>query len=340
MSRSSSRAVDDAIRACYRGNDPWPQTRDRVVAALGRLVPIDAVFAATADPDTLLFSSGWADDVLRPSGVAFLDNEYSSFHDVNRFADLAAAPRPIGTLDQATQGDWAVSTRWRTVMAPLGFGDELRVALRLPPATWGFLCLHREGASSFSRAEMAAVERVAPHAAEAIRRSLSTDAPAPVDEALVLVQDDVVIGCSTGAPDILEAIEGRSVGLGGPLPLVLRGVVRHLQAMDPPEDAPPARLDVAERSRADDGRPAATTIRTLEGAVLEVHATRMELSRDNGAVALTMLRPSAASLIGLRLASYGLTVAQRRVATLVLQGRSTREIMNLSGSASTRCRTT
>jgi DNA-binding CsgD family transcriptional regulator len=98
--------------------------------------------------------------------------------------------------------------------------------------------------------------------------------------------------------------------------------------MDPPEDAPPARLDVAERSRADDGRPAATTIRTLEGAVLEVHATRMELSRDNGAVALTMLRPSAASLIGLRLASYGLTVAQRRVATLVLQGRSTREIMN------------
>src|SRR6185295_18655972 len=92
------------------------------------------------------------------------------FEDVNRFAALARAPRPVATLDRATASRRAASARFREIMNPLGFGDELRVALRAGAVTWGFLCLHRAGNTSFSGTEIALLERLVPHAAEAIRR--------------------------------------------------------------------------------------------------------------------------------------------------------------------------
>jgi DNA-binding CsgD family transcriptional regulator len=111
---------------------------------------------------------------------------------------------------------------------------------------------------------------------------------------------------------MLEAIDGRTVKLGDPLPLVMRGVVHRLEELE----------------RQSSGRqPAAATLRTTDGSFVEIHATRLELPAGERAVALTMNPPSTASLTGLRLATHGLTAAQRRVAMLVLQGRSTREIM-------------
>lgn len=65
---------------------------------------------AAADPDTLLFTSAFADEALVEAGPLFLDNEFGPCRDVNRFVDLARA-----------------SARWREIMGPLGTGDELRV---------------------------------------------------------------------------------------------------------------------------------------------------------------------------------------------------------------------
>jgi DNA-binding CsgD family transcriptional regulator len=58
-----------------------------------------------------------------------------------------------------------------------------------------------------------------------------------------------------------------------------------------------------------------------------VHATRLLGRAGTDGVALTLTPPTSVSLAGIRLAAHGLTPAQVRVAKLVLQGRSTREIM-------------
>ena len=315
MVSGSARGIGGAIRACYttREGETWPDLRNRVMAQLRRTVPIDAAFVATADPETLLFSSGWQDEPLRPWGPAFVDAEFASAPDVNRFADLVRGARTASTLDEATGGDRSMSTRWRTIMAPMGLGDELRVVLHTSSATWGYLCLHREGASSFSPEEVTALEQLAPHAAEAIRRTMPVLAPAaPHDGGLLLCDDDLLVSWSEGGSDMLQRLDGRAV-LGDPLPLVLRGVVRRLEAIERDPDGA--------------GRAAAGLVVTRDGSVIAVHASRLTGRDGDGGIALSLSPATGPSFVGMRLAALGLTPAQVRVARSVLRGLSTREIM-------------
>ena len=60
--------------------------------------------------------------------------------------------------------------------------------------------------------------------------------------------------------------------------------------------------------------------------MLEVHAARMTGAGGQNPVAITLAPAGAAARSGLLLAARGLTPAQRRVASAVLRGLSTREI--------------
>src|SRR5215213_3828185 len=123
--------METVIRACYSAGDDLATLRHRFLRALNRAVRFDAAFFAAADPDTLLFTSAFADDALTAAGPLFLDNEFAPSHDVNRFADLAHATEPVASLDQATGGDRRASARWREIMDPLGLGDEARAAFQV-----------------------------------------------------------------------------------------------------------------------------------------------------------------------------------------------------------------
>ena len=93
-----------------------------------RLVPADAAFFATADPESLLFTGGFAEEPLGTATPLFLDNEFGA-EDVNKFAALATSSSHVASLDSVTLGDRFASPRYREIMRPLGLGDELRVAL-------------------------------------------------------------------------------------------------------------------------------------------------------------------------------------------------------------------
>lgn len=312
MPRTAVPGIGDVIRACYAPGDRWSSIQDRLLTRLRKTVPIEAAFVATADPGTLLFSSVWADELLRPWGAEFLDNEFGSPPDVNRFVDLARSAQPVVTLDEATRGDRAVSARSRTIMTPIGLGDELRVALRAGNATWGFICLHREGASPFTSAEVSALLQIGPHVAEAMRRTTASLASSDAGSALLVCENGNITSCSERAAELLEEFDS-PVALGAPLPLVLRGVIRRLEAI--------------ERDPEASEHPAAAMVTTRRGTLLTVHATRLFGSSGSDAVALSLAPPSGASLAAMRLAAHGLTPAQVKVATLVLRGLSTREIM-------------
>jgi DNA-binding CsgD family transcriptional regulator len=305
-------AVQGVVRACYTAGEDLGAVRGLLLHALGRVVPFDAAFMAGADPDTLLFTSAFADDALIASGLLFLDNEFGACPDVNRFVDLARSGDPVASLDDATSGQRAESARWRQIMSPLGMGDELRVALRVDGTTWGFLCLHRSGATGFSTDEMAVLRKVAPHAGEAMRRVTvaATDAPAGASEAVILVADDNVLAVG-GA---VEEIEGGPLIVGRNLPLPLAGVVRRLEAIergDAGVDGPPATIRMASRS----------------GALVTVHASRLRDASGGGPVVVTIAPARPAERSSLLLAAHGLTPAQCRVANLVLQGRTTSQIV-------------
>jgi hypothetical protein len=76
----AARREGDLVRRCYAGLD-GPAFQAEVVRSIHALMPVDAVFFATADPATLLFTGAAAEDPLAAATAQFLDNEFGQ-HDV------------------------------------------------------------------------------------------------------------------------------------------------------------------------------------------------------------------------------------------------------------------
>jgi DNA-binding CsgD family transcriptional regulator len=310
---SPGAAVDSIVRACYVADDDLVGLRDRFLTALRRVVPVDAAFVAIADPESLLFTHAWQEEPLVPAADAFLDVEFGATPDVNRFVDLANGASMVNTLDNATEGRRADSARYREAIAPLGLGDEMRVALRAGANTWGFLCLHRSGASSFTDDEAGVLHAVAPHVATAIRRivaaSISDDAAAP-GRGVLIVGADHVVAMTGSAEAWLSDLVDAPVGVGDRLPPVLQALVRRLAQTDSSRHA-----------------VAHVQLPTTSGMLVTVDAARLSSVEGDGNVVVTFAPSVQSERAGFLMSVYDLTTAQRRVAALVLQGRTTRQIM-------------
>ena len=303
--RNLTAAIADA---CRSGLDP-DALRNAVLPRLRRAVPIDALWWATVDPATLLFTQAHRDGLPEDIGPYFVQNELLA-DDANKWTDLARSRDGVRTLIEATAGDLERSARYRDIFRPLGLSDELRVALRTRGACWGYMCLHREGPDGFSAAEAGFVGRIAPYLAEGIRLGLlvrdaimeRADAPG-----LVLLADDGTLVGSNGPADVwLDEL--RDPAADRLLPIELYAVVAELRgAAD--SSAPPPRLRV----------------RTRAGRWVVIHASWLgSQARETAAV---IIEPAPAIEIApLLMAAYGLTPRERAVTGLVCSGLSTREV--------------
>ena len=222
MGRGSraARREADLVRRCYAGLD-GAAFQAGAVRAIHALLPVDAVFFATADPVTLLFTGAAADDPLAAATAQFLDNEFGH-HDVNKFQSLAAGAQHVATLDAATRGQRAASARYREIMSPLGLGDELRAALVTPAGCWGYLCLHRaDSPHGFTPAEVRLIGRLAPHLGNGCRHSLTVPPRDPsgmtatAPGVVVLHPDLTVAAIATAVDERGEPDCARSVALAG-----------------------------------------------------------------------------------------------------------------------------
>lgn len=301
------RVERELVRQCHAGLS-LPDLRQRVLRSLRRVVPVDAAFVATADPATLLFTGAHAEEPLASSTARFLENEFSAA-DVNRFAGLATASRHVSSLDLATHGDRFASPRYGEIMRPLGLGDELRAALVAGAECWGYLCLHRaDGGQGFTARELELVARIGPHVAAGIRDATARSAgrAGPPRPGVLIVSDDLALVASTPEAEALaELIDGGP----GELPVAVQALVSALLA--------------AERGRGP--MPLGSTVRARTGEWLHLSASRLSGAAGRSvSVVLDPTRPGAAAAA--RLAGLALTPREAEVATLVLRGRSTREI--------------
>jgi DNA-binding CsgD family transcriptional regulator/GAF domain-containing protein len=319
------RRVADLIRRSHAALDT-ETLQHEVLRRLRTVMTVDAAFFATVDPATLLFTSAVSESPLREATPEFLANEFGTA-DVNKFADLARAPVPVRTLDGATGNDRSRSARYRELMAPLGLGDELRVALRSGSTVWGVLCLHREGSQlGFSDADTQLIQRVAPHVAAGLRHStllVQTQEHAACQAAGLVVLDAETLSISTinaAAESMLRELARTDIDRGDAAPFVVQAIAR--LARDAARSGNPTVPTVRLRSRV--GRWLA-----LQGSMLDGRG-----AADQVAV---IIEPAGRSdIASLLLDAYELTRRERDVTELVLRGYSTREIVDeLSISAHT-----
>ena len=314
---SVKRQVTALIGRCYAGLDA-ADLRDEVLRRLRRIMPVDAAFFGTVDPQTLLFTSAAADEPLAAATPLFLDNEYGRA-DVNKFAALAEAADPVGSLDRATRGHRPGSARYREVMSPLGLGDELRAVLITGKQCWGVVCLHREDASyGFDDPEIDLIRRIAPHVAEGLRRAI-TIGPVPAAAArtgapgmIVLDQDLAVMSMNSEAAQWLAEIDEADWPGSSELPVAVYAAAARLARVE--EGSAPLQLSSSIR------------LRSRAGQWLSLHASRLG-GPPAPQIGVVIEPTPAAQISSLLLSAYGLTDAQSRVVALVIRGHSTRQIV-------------
>lgn len=267
-------------------------------------VGVGPVFLATADPATGAFTATFTFDVPADAAAAFYAIELAG-RDVVSFGRLAESSTPAESLYAATQGAPASSERWRTVMSPLGWGDELRAAVRSHGSTWGYLCVHREAHERpFSPRELTRLGALLPAIAAAMRQAAlsSSAATARLETGVLLVDECGRLSGSTGGAAAWLAELGPAERDG--LPLLLAGVVQQV---------------------IDHRQPIMTTLTTRAGRAGVVDAALLHTGgRPHVAVVI-----SAASPVHQldRLAVAGLlSPREREVLACVVDGLSTRRI--------------
>jgi DNA-binding CsgD family transcriptional regulator len=317
--RSATRTEQDIERLCHRGLDSRT-LRVETLRRLRKVLPVDAFWFATADPATLLFTSSVVEDIPERLTPAFLANEFLQ-SDVNKWVQLVRASRPANGLYSATQGKPDSSPRYRDILAPLGFGDELRAALVDAGSCWGFMCLHREHSSpGFTPQEAALLARLTPHLAEGLRTGLLIGASASASDSvleadrpgLLVLGDDLSLVATTPAADRWLA-EIADWPRRSELPQAVYGVTARLLAL---ERAGGARTDLMPRAR----------VRTMSGRWLVLHASRLAGpgARTQTAVILEPAHPTEVAPLVLQ--AYELTEREAQVAQHVLRGLSTNDI--------------
>ncbi len=309
-----ARAEAELIRQCMRGLD-LAGVRREVLRALRRVIPVDAAFFATADPETLLFTGAHSEEPLAEATTLFMANEFGGA-DVNQFAALARTPNHVGSLDAATRGNRVASPRYLDIMRPLGLGDELRAALVVDGMCWGYLCLHREDDPlGFTPAEVALVARVGPHIAHALRQALLLHRPAagelPRPGVVLLDQGLALVASTPEAEHLLSLLSpiGGDGSSGLPLPLPVYGV------------AAPLANEAHGISRVPTAR-----VQTVQGRWLNLHASWLHGPSDERRIAVVIEPAEPQASFGITLAAHGLSPREQDVARLVLRGLSTMAI--------------
>jgi DNA-binding CsgD family transcriptional regulator len=306
MTGSVPRAARELVALSRRGTVP-AGLRTAVLAPLQRLLGVGPVFVASADPLTWMFTGAASIDVPTDATPLFLHNEFAE-DDVVKFRHLAAADTPVGALFRQTGGRPAASARWRNVLEPLGWGDEMRVALRDGGKTWGFLCFHRErGDQPFGVVEANLLAPVMPHLAAAFRRTSlaaasATAAVSPHGPGVVLLDEEGnLVGTTGSAATWLEEL-GPASGNGLPLPL----------------------LGLAARLRST-GETPVLRLRGARGGWVAMHGGLLD-GPGPARVAVVLEAATPALALPMLSQAVGLTPREAEVVAAVLRGESTRAI--------------
>lgn len=309
----AERVRDDLVRLSARGLDiaSFFGESGRI---LRRTIAFDGFCSMTVDPATMLLTSHIAHNSVRPEDVPRLgENEFLQ-EDVNKFARLARARRPSGVLTEATGRLPERSQRYREILQPNGFRDELRFTLLDGGACWGWVALYRREECGDFRDQDAAVAASLSHVlAEGLRRAILL-AAVPTEE-------------EPNAPGLI--LLGRGGGVEAITPPAEHWLAK-LVAAAPAEGDLPAIVHAVAYSAllAARGGPATgarARVPTSEGVWLVVHGSVVGDPAD-GRTAIILEPARAPEIAPLIVAAYGLSRREGEVTQLVLQGLSTAEI--------------
>ncbi|XBO86446.1 hypothetical protein AAGG52_01675 [Bacillus licheniformis] len=123
-----NRPLKDILNELQRTSRSSPQYIEAMLSALKQAIPFDAACCTAVDPKTLLSIGAVTDDQIEAIHPQLFELEYAD-EDVNRFEALIQTRQTAAILSETVKGDLRQSKRYRKILEPAGFGDELRAVL-------------------------------------------------------------------------------------------------------------------------------------------------------------------------------------------------------------------
>jgi DNA-binding CsgD family transcriptional regulator len=293
---------------------------DEVERRLRKVVQFDGGDWWTSDPETLLPME------LRPFEYPALQYEVAA-NDVNRLDELDRQSRNVSTLGLALPGQHARSAQFDGHYRVSGAGDQMRVLARNGGRTWGAACLYRgEDLPDFTRDEVAVISAISRDVGLALRTDLLrtvvhnsgewSGAAAGARSGTVVVDPaDRVLGFTPDGERWLERLGVRASD--EELPASLRWITLQARAQDRQPTSGPGGGRML--------RPARSRIRVTNGELVTVRAEVLRGTVD-GAVVLGLEPATGASMWPLMVALYGLTGRETQLTSMLVEGRSIKEI--------------
>jgi DNA-binding CsgD family transcriptional regulator len=297
-------------------------------ARLRRLVPFDASVWLAVDPATSLPIAPTRSEQLahvcsgsRESFLRVWELEYF-VDDVNLYRDLARGMSPAGGLRLVTNDRPTRSARFREIIRPHGYGDELRAVMRVDGRPWASVALFREhGRPAFSAAEVDLLAGLSAPVASAVRGHSRTATCArdvtqsrgpglllfePTGE-LVSINDDALAWLEE-----LPQEPGHDDKFSLHLPMVVAGTLMRARAI------------AEERVR---GHARARLRSALTGRWVVFHASCLRGADGEIGSTAVIIEPANASEVAPIVAdAYQLTVREQQITELVARGVGTAEM--------------
>lgn len=230
------------------------------------------------------------------------------------------AGQPVTVLSAVTGADLARDPAWREIFGPAGVGDYLNAPLMANGTYWAQLHFWRDGCNKFfSTGDAELITAVAPMLAARLRNGLRSKAPhddiPPRDDRVpepgtIIVDEELsLIAATQAAWDWIDRLGLAKLTAAEPLPGFIYQAAIHA-AMSRAREAEPRPVRV--RLQAADGRWAVVQVAALIGGA--------------GGYAITLEAARSEDLTPLLMRAWSLTVREREVARLVLDGLSSQDI--------------
>ncbi|WP_144506890.1 helix-turn-helix transcriptional regulator [Bacillus mycoides] len=293
------------------------QFQEQFLKILQKAIPFDAACFTTIDPSTFLSTGAYTDQRIEKIHPQLFMNEFLE-DDYNKFKDLARNAPHAAALGIVTNGEQIMSSRYREILKPAGFVDEVRAACMSKGKCFGHLSLFRGNTRvSFQQNECEYLSKISSIVGDTLRKSFITYSEEQVE----------VVG--TGTIILNEKFNLLYWDQNGKAWLSTLRTYEQLNEDDVPR---PIRA-VCSRVKANESNRAATDegemvcIGLFCGQFLVIRASRLEgygSCNDGYIVLFERARPK--EVFPLIADSYSLSQREKQVIVGIVRGMSTKDV--------------
>ncbi|MCY7857160.1 helix-turn-helix transcriptional regulator [Bacillus sonorensis] len=306
------RPLKDQFNELGQTSQTSPQYMEAVISALRSAISFDASCCTAVDPKTLLSIGAITDEPIERMHARLFELEYMD-DDVNQYETLIKTKQTAAILSGALNGNLHKSKRYRMILEPAGFGDEMRAVLLSKGECWGYLTLWRKsGRPPFHKKERSLLASLAPVIGRHLQR-LRHQAPKKnlfhmkhAGGILILSENVRPISCNEAALHWLSVLRGWEKIGGASIPRPIRAV--------------------CSRAAAETDDPAKTVISIPGQPLLSIKASRLDGFGPSGQIAVSFEPASPAEAIPLIADAYGLSEREKDIAYRIIRGLSTKDI--------------